>query len=257
MLHCVAGECPLRYREISPHPALAPWVQCYWELEGLGSGPQIIYPDGRPEIVFHFGDAPASAGEVQPRAMFVAQMKSAVTVRPSGITDVLGIRFKPAGAWALLRFGQAEIAGSIIALDEVCVELGRRVFEKLKECPDRRARVATIESVLLARVPQQKTALDSIANLVLGGTLSVQQAREELGISERQCERMFQSATGIGPKLLHRIGRFRRALAQASSGAPWSRVAADCGYSDQSHLVRDFREFTGAPPTRSGPDLFV
>ncbi len=54
--------------------------------------------------------------------------------------------------------------------------------------------------------------------------------------------------TGLTPKKLCRVLRFRRACALGSLGLPWSLVALDAGYFDQAHLIRDFREFAGTTP---------
>jgi len=66
---------------------------------------------------------------------------------------------------------------------------------------------------------------------------------------------------GMSPKLFLRIQRFDRLLARVSraSEVQWANVAADHGYYDQSHFIRDFRDFTGMTPSvyraRRGPDL--
>jgi transcriptional regulator GlxA family with amidase domain len=49
---------------------------------------------------------------------------------------------------------------------------------------------------------------------------------------------------------LSRILRFRHAcqLAERSARPQWTGIAADAGYFDQAHLIRDFHEFAGVPP---------
>ena len=54
--------------------------------------------------------------------------------------------------------------------------------------------------------------------------------------------------SGLRPKQLCRVLRFRRACALAGRGLPWGLVAAEAGYFDQAHLIRDFHEFTGDTP---------
>jgi len=53
---------------------------------------------------------------------------------------------------------------------------------------------------------------------------------------------------GVPPKLLARFHRARRLL-ERDDGRRWAEIAADCGYADQAHLNRDFRQFAGASPT--------
>lgn len=62
---------------------------------------------------------------------------------------------------------------------------------------------------------------------------------------------MFASEVGLTPKLYCRIRRFQQAReAVRNLGATdWTTVALDCGYFDQSHIIRDFQEFSGLSPT--------
>jgi AraC-like DNA-binding protein len=245
------------YREFRPHAQLRPWVHCYWELEGCDPEPQIIYPDGRPEIVFHYGDPFSLGGVEQARALYVGQMWSAVTVQPSGRAGVFGVRFTPAGAWAFLRFPQSETAGIITPLEEVCGRVGRELGDRMLNTISTVDRVGVIDHALRAKAPAQPAALDLLAAAIIDGQLCSRDAFSELGVSERQWQRLFQERAGIRPKLLERIGRFRRALLLGYQGRPWADIAARCDYADQAHLVRDFREFAGAPPTRVDRDPFT
>jgi transcriptional regulator GlxA family with amidase domain len=74
----------------------------------------------------------------------------------------------------------------------------------------------------------------------------------QLGVSERQLHRRFVAAVGYGPKLLHRILRFRRflRLAAGATGDGVAALAQDAGYADHAHLVRDCQELASVPPTR-------
>jgi transcriptional regulator GlxA family with amidase domain len=79
-----------------------------------------------------------------------------------------------------------------------------------------------------------------------------------LGISLRQLERRFRNAVGLGPKHFSRMRRFQRVFQAIEQRRPgWANAAADCGYYDQAHLVRDFQEFAGQAPSvlLSGADL--
>lgn len=69
------------------------------------------------------------------------------------------------------------------------------------------------------------------------------------GLSERQLRRRITDAVGYGPRTLHGVLRFRRALGEARTGAAWPEVALRAGYSDQPHLTREFRRWSGHTPT--------
>lgn len=76
-----------------------------------------------------------------------------------------------------------------------------------------------------------------------------------VALSERRLTTLFRAETGLSPKQAGRLMRFQRARNAvvrpvAAGAAPdLARVAADCGYYDHSHLVRDFRQYTDASPT--------
>ncbi|MEV0317969.1 helix-turn-helix domain-containing protein [Streptomyces sp. NPDC050659] len=76
-----------------------------------------------------------------------------------------------------------------------------------------------------------------------------------VALSERRLTALFRAETGVTPKQAARLMRFQRARTAivrsvAAGAAPdLAGVAADCGYYDHSHLVRDFRQYTGTSPT--------
>ena len=81
--------------------------------------------------------------------------------------------------------------------------------------------------------------------------VSISALARESGWSVRQLERRFRAETGLTPRLLARIVRFQRvfrALDPDRGRSDWVAVALDCGYADQPHLIREFREFTGQTP---------
>ncbi|MGI9066787.1 MAG: helix-turn-helix domain-containing protein [Pyrinomonadaceae bacterium] len=82
-----------------------------------------------------------------------------------------------------------------------------------------------------------------------GGQVTVDELTIDAGVSSRQLERRFLSGVGIGPKLLCRILRFQQVFrAVDENDAGWAAVAADCGYYDQAHLIRDFQQFARQTP---------
>ena len=71
-----------------------------------------------------------------------------------------------------------------------------------------------------------------------------------MGISERGFERRFVAQVGLTPVRYRRLARLRAVLRLHAGGLrDWSELAAATGFSDQSHLVRDCRAFTGLTPT--------
>ena len=103
-----------------------------------------------------------------------------------------------------------------------------------------------------------------------GGTIQAGQLARRVGWSPRYLQRRLLAETGLTPKAAARVIRFdrtRRTLQRQAAGAgecTLAGVAAGCGYYDQAHLAREFRELAGCPPStwlaeefrnvQSGPD---
>jgi len=113
--------------------------------------------------------------------------------------------------------------------------------------------VAMIEKVLAAMLhgskPESRLLGLAAEAIARAGRVTVDKLAAGAGISSRQLERRFLSEVGIGPKLLCRILRFQHVFRAVDRHAgSWAAVAADCGYFDQSHLIRDFQQFAQQTP---------
>lgn len=254
----------MRYAEYAPSPRLAPFVRCHWTFDGGAAAPgpvESIAPDGSPELIFHLGDAFQRLDErgrvaTQHRTVFVGQIERAMRVRPAGRAWIFAVRFRPAGAAAFLGDAAVAFSSRSTPLDALWGRGADELAERVAAAPDDTHRVAFIEAALLARlrVPRSAALAAAAARRITdsGGVLRVGELADDLGVGPRTIERAFDECVGLAPKTLARIVRFRRALAllDGPSRPSFAATAHDCGYADQSHLVRDFREFTGEPPTR-------
>lgn len=186
---------------------------------------------------------------MQPRVMFVGQMTRPTTIEPSGNAGCFGVRFEPAGAWALFGFRQAETFEQIVADGQL---LGSDVERRMLSAPTTAERKRLIETALLAIAPSRSDPWCPAASGILGRTQRIADLHRDFGIGTRQLERVFLDRVGMSPRLFARLARFRQAL--ACKGA-WADIAASCGYYDQSHLIRDFQRFAGGSPSSIRPDL--
>jgi AraC-like DNA-binding protein len=250
------------YRELLPIPELADFVDCVWTLTGDARGtgdPQPVLPDGRPELIVHFGDPfqrleDAGGSERQGSMLFAGQLTRQLTLQPTGVIAVLGIRFQPHGAAGFMAVPQHELAGVPIGLDAISPLLAR----DLRVVQDSAAGVseaAVLAQHVLARSlersavdPRVRFAVDAIQRS--RGRLSIDRLAEAAGLTRRHLERRFLPAVGVSPKRLARLARFQHALQVLGSDASPSGAdtALACGYADQSHFIRDFRSIAGCSP---------
>lgn len=249
------------YHTFPPHPQLASYVECFWYLRKrteAGAPPDRILPDGCMELIFNlrtpFSQADATGAFVrQPPAFLFGQISRFVLLQPSADVEVLAVRFKPAGAHAIFRLDLYELADRYVALDQ----LGRgwcELADRIAGAVTLAARVQALEEELLHRLPHpsQAGARTAVALELLHAAETqprIAVVARTLGLSARQLERTFRREVGLAPKHYSRLVRFRRMLGALDRADPrWADLAAQAGYSDQSHLVREFREFAGLAP---------
>jgi len=254
-----------RYEEHDPDPALAAHVHCIWRFEGDEDGAeQAVPPDGRCELIAHGGrpyDERAGDGAWHPQAplLFAGQLTRPLVLRSRGRVDVLGVRFKPAGAWAFvgapmssctdLRVDLARLHGAAAAAS---------LRAQLDRGADARERIAALSGYVATQIAvrngRRDTAIESCVERILAseGRVALAELGALAGLGERQLQRRFATVVGISPRMLGVVVRLRRVF-DALRDAPWStwsERAQEAGFFDHPQMARDFRRLLGIAPTR-------
>lgn len=268
----------MQYRESPPSQAFAGRIKSFWSLEyepeGHEAEAETVLPDGCPEIVFNLSDrfryvGPAPEG-LQPATLFAGQMSRSIAIKPTGKVRLFGVRFHPAGAFALGGFPMHELTDRIVSIDSALGRAGSELESRVLEADGFQGRIHAFESHFLNRLVTQKRqdpVAERAAAVIVGngGSVSIAGLAETLGVSERRLERRFRSRVGLSPKMLARIVRFQGVVRKVQRPETPDMLDAvhDLGYFDQSHMIRDFREFSGETPlgyferTHSISDMFT
>jgi AraC-like DNA-binding protein len=254
----------MQYEEFPAAPALAAVVDRLWTLSGdaatLGTDTQPVLPDGRPELILHFGDAFERVHhdgrvERQPALIFAGQLTSQLLLRPTGAIGVLGVRFHPYGAAALFNTPQDQLAGLTIGVEEIAPALKTALDEIRAATTDLPEAVALVQQMLPQWIDPDRidARVRSAVEMIAGslGLMSIDDIAARVSVTRRHLERTFLKTVGVTPKRLARITRFQhalRTLEECESASPGTRTAVTCGYADQAHFIRDFRDLAGCPP---------
>jgi len=131
-----------------------------------------------------------------------------------------------------------------------------RLVEQLYEAASWDARFDLLDRTILLRLEQTPSAPADVTWAwrrlrETSGRLAIGELATELGCSRRHLTSRFRDQIGPPPKTVARIMRFRRVvrLLERDAGTRLAEVAQDCGYYDQAHLNRDFRELAGTTPS--------
>ena len=176
------------------------------------------------------------------------------TVAGSCAPSYLELWLAPLGAYRILGLPLDKLPGQPADLVDVLGSDGRRLGEQVRDLPTWQERFALADSFLLERMergpPPSAEVSHAMSVLVeRRGQQPIGQIAAETGWSHKHLITQFKRQVGMTPKTAARLIRFetvRRHLDRGHLG--WARIAAEAGYADQSHLVREFRQFSGLTP---------
>ncbi|MDF6020385.1 helix-turn-helix domain-containing protein [Streptomyces sp. JH34] len=252
----------VRFRLRDPAPALRRHLEHYWLIDWDLSEPYTsrVVPHPSVHLVF---ERMESGSEVQRAgsAEVYGVVQGLFSQRLEGRGRVCGVKFRP-GAFRQFapRLPVSEWTGRRIPADEVLAAPGNvpsasATVPAVLDPADEDARVAALDSYVLSLLPQpdpQAALATELAELVRTdrSLLRVDALARAGGLSVRSLQRLFSTCVGVGPKWVILRHRIHEALQRAGSDPDpdWARLAADLGYSDQAHLVRDFTATVGVPP---------
>jgi AraC-like DNA-binding protein len=190
------------------------------------------------------------------RDSFVAGMHAAPTiVRAAPSWACIELRLTPLGAHRFLGLPMHELANVTVELEDLIPRAGE-LTTRLREAHSWPERFDLVEAFLAQRLTDSLPPSPGVEwswhrLRRTGGRASIGELAAELGWSHRRLIARFREQIGLAPKTVARVLRFDRAVAALGSSASrgLAEIAYDCGYFDQAHLNRDFRELAGTTPT--------
>ena len=249
---------------IAPSGALSPYVAMIWDcqMEAQAFGLERILPKASASLIINLAEDQTRSYRNQNG--WQCQRKSGSVLVGPGTRhfiidtaeqcDVIGVEFHPGGTRSLLRVPLDQFTDADTDLDALPSSDVRRLREQLLEAGSATRRIALLHRWLLDRLSDH--ALPPVVSHALNRlqhsprVQSVADIVDYTGMSVRRLTALFRENIGVGPKRFLRLQRFGDVIGDAHSrrNINWSALAADCGYHDQSHLVHEFREFSGLTP---------
>ncbi|OLF19014.1 helix-turn-helix domain-containing protein [Actinophytocola xanthii] len=173
----------------------------------------------------------------------------------SGTGRVFGVKFRPGAFRPFLGRAVSELTDQTRPLASLWGPAAAVLAADLSAAPDLAALVATAERHLRARWPEPDPAVAQIGRIVHDllhdRTITrVEEVSARFGIPPRTLQRLFQRYVGVSPKWVLSRYRLHEAAARLAEGpeTSWAVVAAELGYFDQSHFIRDFTRAIGQTP---------
>jgi AraC-like DNA-binding protein len=229
---------PRGYVELPISPALADRVVCTW-VDPARPDRHPVLPDACIDLVWDGHDVLIAGPDT--RAWLI-----------EGDATYVGLRFRPGAAPGFLGVPATELVDRSIPLAELwgqssAAELAERLSTAGQAAP------SLLEHAVASRYTSTEAPADPLVSNLLTElrrpSVAVEQVADHLAISPRSLHRRTTAALGYGPKTLHRILRFRRALRLVRNHIGLAEAAYRAGYADQAHLTNEFRRLLGVPPS--------
>ena len=211
-------------------------------------------PSGDVTLILSPGSA-LSLPDGRHTSFLAALHESHTLVEHDGHQEGVEVRLTPLGARALFGLPMHELSNRVVELDDLLGRGADELIERMWEAPSWGRRFAILDDALAFRAdraprPESELAWAWGRMRSSAGRARVSGLADELGWSHRRLIARFREGIGLAPKTLGRVLRFERVsrLLQQVEEPRLAEVALDCGYYDQAHLNRDFRQFAGTSP---------
>ncbi len=255
----------MRYEAFQPDPALRPYVRGLYYFMGDAGAPGITHTfrfpsDGGPELILNLGE-PFAAGCSENRlrrftgASIIGPLSCHLLTQVSGLTAFVAVRFRPGGMAPFFGLPSEELTDRSTELDTLWGAFGKQVQQQVADAPTPTSAAAAVQSALRTKRSHAHQAdrhmLRAVDTITAShGLVRIGHLARTAGLSRRQFERRFKRMAGLSPKRLCRIVRFAKLCRCIGTGRRqgWAQTALACGYSDQSHMIRECRFFTGHSP---------
>lgn len=250
--------CSMRYHKYPPPPALAAFVRCFWIMEGNGGNgdPSLyrLFASSCPELVVQYRNRFTDfdrhgQSSLSPLVHLYGQTQEYRETMVAGEYGIAGAYLYPYAVKALTGMPASEMSNRVMDMGS------NDVAARMSEAGNDQARIKVFSDYLLSAfrsaAEPDKGLQACIWQLIhTKGATDIGSMADMLFVSGRQLERRFQQGLGLSPKLCSRIIRFQSTLhvQEREPGKRLTDIAYESGYFDQSHFIREFREFSGFSP---------
>lgn len=249
-----------------PGPRVTPFVERYIGYRMAGHEPAVHrgLPSGHMTFIVSIDDpidVVQQASDAQAprtyRSVLGGLHGTPALIAHDGDQEGVAVELTPLGSRALFGMPAGALCDLALELQEVTGRIGDELWERLQHAAGWGERFGVCDAVLCRLAGEGETPVELAGSWQAlassHGQLPIDALAREVGYSRQHLARRFREEFGLSPKLAARVIRFDRAnrmLRATPSYVSLADVAATCGYSDQSHLARDFAALAGCSPTQ-------
>lgn len=259
----------MEYREYKPQNKLSAFIECYWSARA-DQPPfreqESLIPDGTIELMFNFGDDYAQItndGKKKVKGSHVIGIrKQSLFITQTQKQDFFCIRFKLGGTYPFFKIPAYLFKNAFFGIDELFGEEYKELEERLSETQNNERRVEITEAYLLGKMDTDNDypfVQACSGRLLRSSPKKIHNLAADFNTTYKTIERKFKRVIGLTPEELLKVRRFNKAVhSMYSCRYPsLSAVAIACGYYDQSHFIREFKQLTRYTPRQFLKEQFT
>lgn len=253
------------YKQQEPVGNLKHFIKSFWMVDGEAedlSQIQKIIPDGYPEMIFHYKD-PFKANIsgkwfLQDKYLVAGQIRNHFFLENTGKMGFFGIKLQPWTLKLLFNLDMSQMSDKVISIKDAKLLILKPILETAISDNEFEDKVHVIENWFVSHIDSNHENISSGQKATQylidkKGGVAIQEVLEYTGLSERSLERYFKTHIGLSPKFYSRILRFSNVFSLVEKGTSnWSDIAYLAGFFDQSHFIKNIKEFTGEKPSEYG-----
>ncbi|MFC0429036.1 helix-turn-helix domain-containing protein [Chryseobacterium scophthalmum] len=249
----------MNYIKYPPPKELENFVQYFWSYDFNRPDISIIklesFADRFPRLIYqdinNFQSIFYEKGRDMPKCYISGVVSEKLSAFTTGTYSHFGVSFYPHGLFAFFPINSFELIDKEYDISD---------FDKtnigniLDNCISHQDKVSKMSQYLIEKLRHNKSNLSLMNQIIHSNVIDyekkIHELQKENNISERHLERIFKTMIGISPKKYQRIIRFEKALTLLN-GLQYSELTAlayELHYSDQSHFIKDFKQFSGITP---------
>jgi AraC-like DNA-binding protein len=245
-------------------PALSPFVKSFHYHEAdLPFTLERIMPNGQVHLMVNlaedefrtYGTTRAQPVSQHPGGVVAGPHSKSVVIDTRAQRWLAAVEFRHGGASRFFSMPMTDLSNQVVQLQDVWRSDGKLLRERLLDARTPASKFRVFEEVLLDHLQPEFDPAIQYAITALRAGVPVSQVGFRLGISPKTLVRCFSSQVGITPKRFARVHRLQRVLraVRRSDQPDWCALAAEHGYTDQAHLIHDFRDLADITPSEYKP----
>jgi AraC-like DNA-binding protein len=258
----------IKFHHIEPHFLLKNYIEKMWIFESSGKLPvedmKLVVPNGNIKLTVSYQNGIVAAingktfasKEHNITLTGLVDVPVVLDVDEDVATETIGIEFSPQGAYRFFHFTLNDIQNQIYSLSDLLGNIGKRLVELINNTTSVQQKIVLLQQFLLKQLSLHDEDLIfeyCIEKITASkGRITIKELEKKTGYSSRWLNMKFKDKLGVSPKNLSSIIRFKQYYQAFINGNEKSFFKNDFYelYYDQSHFIKDFKRFTGLPPTK-------